>query len=295
MIDSAIYYYKLAETTTDIYTARSVYSSLRDINIEKGNYKVANEYAEKLIVIVDSIKTADRSKTLLEIQTKYDEQVLINENIKLQMKYDRVLRNVLVGFFAVVIIVSFIVYKYQLRIRKKEEELRRYTLQIRENNKQISLNQAQIAHLQEAFDEQQDVKKKREEIDQSLEALNFNLLNRNLYFTEQIISLVPDFKKLKKEPRTLTEIEIIKLKQHVNQYFDAYIDRIKAKIPSLTDGDLELCALIKLGIPIKDISIILNIDSASVSTRRYRMQKRILDSIGSFGPQKGMDDWLREQ
>jgi hypothetical protein len=91
----------------------------------------------------------------------------------------------------------------------------------------------------------------------------------------------------------LTEAEIVTLKQDVNQYFDAYIDRLVRKVPSLTDGDLELCSLIKLGIPIKDISIILNIDSASVSTRKYRMQKRIIETIGTFDPHDSMDDWLR--
>lgn len=193
-------------------------------------------------------------------------------------------------FLTISILVVILVYKFKMKFLDKNAEIKRYKYQIRENNKLITQNQSQITQLQEKINEQQGVEEEKEE---SHQAMNEELYNRNLFFTDQIISLVSDFKKLKKSPRTLTEAEIVDLKQNVNQYFDAYIDRLVGMVPSLTEGDLELCALIKLGIPIKDISVILNIDSASVSTRKYRMQKRIIESIGTFDPQKSMDDWLR--
>ena len=292
MKDSAIYYYKKAETTNDIYTARGVYRSLRDLNTEKGDYKAANEYADKLIMVVDSIKKADRSQALLEIQAKYDEQVLINQNNQLQLKADRIIRNSLVAFLVILVLASFILYKVRMHFREKQEEIKRYSFQLSENNRLIVQNQSQIAQLQARINGQQDMEDGEAEIHRSIAD---SLYNRNLYYTEQIMSLVPDFKKLKDKPHTLKESEISDLKQKVNLHFDAYIDRLKELAPSLTDGDLELCALIKLGFPIKDIAVILNIDTASVSTRKYRMQKRFLEAIGSFAPQKGMDEWLRGQ
>ena len=293
--DSSIHYLKLATLTDNLYTARGAYRSLRRISKESNDYKTADSYADKLITIIDSIQKTDRDQALLEIQNKYDEQVLINKNNLLQLRYDKIIRDVLIGIVLVIIVVSFIIYRYKLRIRKKIEEIKLYSLQISENNKLIFINRVQIEQLQKKIEEQKELQNKCDEIQEALGILNVNLHDRNLYYTDQIINLVTDFKKLKKHPRTLTELDIMNLRREVNQYFDYFLDRLRDNMPKLTDGDFELCALIKLGFNIKDISVILNIDSTSVSTRKYRMQKRILESIGSFGSEKNMENWLRGQ
>lgn len=290
--DSALYYLNLAKDTPNIYTARGVFRLLRTISKENKNFEMADAYADNLITILDSIKQIDRNEALLEIQAKYDEQVLINQNNQLQLKADRIIRNSLVAFLVILVLASFILYKVRMHFREKQEEIKRYSFQLSENNRLIVQNQSQIAQLQARINSQEDMGDGEAELHRSIAD---SLYNRNLYYTEQIMSLVPDFKKLKDKPHTLKESEISDLKQKVNLHFDTYIDRLKELAPSLTDGDLELCALIKLGFPIKDIAVILNIDTASVSTRKYRMQKRFLEAIGSFAPQKGMDEWLRGQ
>jgi len=288
--DSALYYLDLAKGTSNIYASRGVYRLLRNISRETQDYERADVYADQLITVLDSIQKVERAQALLEIQNKYDEQVLINKNNLLQLRYDRIVRNALIGLLVVVIIASIIIYRYQFRIHRKEEEL---TLLINENNRLISMNQTQIAQLQEKINERQGIEEERDSLQRALKVMNDDHHGRNLFFTDQIVSLVSEFKNLKKTPRTLTETEISQLIQNVNLHFDSYSVRLKKMVPMLTDGDIELCSLIKLGFSIKDISVILNIDSSSVSTRRYRMQKRILESIGSFGLDKSMDDWLR--
>lgn len=239
---------------------------------------------------IDSIlKTSDVGDVLISdgVGLRESEHKIINDNTRLQ---NMGIKEIGIVILTIFILIAIVVYKVKMHSLEKNAEIKRYRYQIKENNKLIAQNQLQIVQLKEQINEKQNV---IGDSDESHQAKNEELYNRNLYYTEQIITLVPDFKKLKDKPRTLTETEIMSIKQKVNLHFDTYIDRLKAMAPSLTDGDLEICALIKIGFNIKDISIILNIDSASVSTRKYRMQKRIIENISTFEPHKCMDDWLR--
>lgn len=270
---------------------RDYYNDLDFIN-KQIDYSRQLQQLDSFLLNVDSMPQLSDSEEILISKGK-GRRELVNAEIEMDDNTLNLSMNLkLLGIIILTISIlgAIFVYKFKKNSLDKNAEIKRYKFQIRENNKSKAQNQLQIAQLQEKINEQQ---KDEEEQVESHQTINENLYNRNLFYTDQIVSLVSDFKKLKKNPRTLTEAEIVTLKQDVNQYFDAYIDRLVRKVPSLTDGDLELCSLIKLGIPIKDISIILNIDSASVSTRKYRMQKRIIETIGTFDPHDSMDDWLR--
>ncbi|MEM6629546.1 MAG: tetratricopeptide repeat protein [Bacteroidota bacterium] len=58
----------------------------------------------------------------------------------------------------------------------------------------------------------------------------------------------------------------------VNKDFYA---RLKAKFPHLTQGDLKLCALIKLNFSSKDMAKLMGISVESVHTTRYRLRKKL--------------------
>lgn len=54
-----------------------------------------------------------------------------------------------------------------------------------------------------------------------------------------------------------------------------FFNRVKSTYPNLTKGDLELCALIRLGLSYKEIGKLLNISHESVYTKKYRLTKKI--------------------
>ncbi|MEM1358288.1 MAG: helix-turn-helix transcriptional regulator, partial [Bacteroidota bacterium] len=58
----------------------------------------------------------------------------------------------------------------------------------------------------------------------------------------------------------------------VNKDFYA---NLKQKFPNLTQGDLRLCALIKLNFSSKDVAKLLGISVESVHTTRYRLRKKL--------------------
>ena len=104
MYDSAYFYLNQACLSPNIHTARSAYQALYYISQEEKDYKKAVEYSNKLWFYQDSIGKTDRNKALIEMQEKYDQQKIINENNLSQIKKDRIIRNVLIAL----IILSFI-------------------------------------------------------------------------------------------------------------------------------------------------------------------------------------------
>ena len=54
-----------------------------------------------------------------------------------------------------------------------------------------------------------------------------------------------------------------------------FYERLKAKYPKLTQGDLKLCALIKLNFSSKDMARLMGISVESVHTTRYRLRKKL--------------------
>ncbi|MEM6380985.1 MAG: helix-turn-helix transcriptional regulator, partial [Bacteroidota bacterium] len=50
---------------------------------------------------------------------------------------------------------------------------------------------------------------------------------------------------------------------------------LKEKFPKLTQGDLKLCALIKLNFSSKDVAKLMGISVESVHTTRYRLRKKL--------------------
>ena len=86
MYDSAYFYLNQACLSPNIHTARSAYQALYYISQEEKDYKKAVEYSNKLWFYQDSIGKTDRNKALIEMQEKYDQQKIINENNLSQIK-----------------------------------------------------------------------------------------------------------------------------------------------------------------------------------------------------------------
>lgn len=54
-----------------------------------------------------------------------------------------------------------------------------------------------------------------------------------------------------------------------------FYDTLKRRFPTLTQGDLKLCALIKLNFSSKDVAKLMGISVQSVHTTRYRLRKKL--------------------
>lgn len=341
MYDSAYFYLNQACLSPNIHTARSAYQALYYISQEEKDYKKAVEYSNKLWFYQDSIGKTDRNKALIEMQEKYDQQKIINENNLSQIKKDRIIRNVLIALIILSFIIAITNYLYQRKIvsqkqeiLEKEEKIRYFTMKIHENETLINRNKMRIEELTIQMEGSQEIKEQwkeqnkiRQEIQQQNEMLklennklqnhisnyaqslkekskeleamehlseeNQYLHKREAFLCNQLINQTELFNKLK-TTKYIDDQLWQEIKEKIDLLFDNYTKRLYHQIPSLTDGDIQICCLIKLRFSNGDIANMLAISPTSVSKRKLRLKERIVQEIGSLGENQSLDLWLME-
>lgn len=341
MYDSAYFYLNQACLSPNIHTARSAYQALYYISQEEKDYKKAVEYSNKLWFYQDSIGKTDRNKALIEMQEKYDQQKIINENNLPQIKKDRIIRNVLIALIILSFIIAITNYLYQRKIvsqkqeiSEKEEKIRYFTMKIHENETLINRNKMRIEELtiqmegsleiKEQWKEQNKIRQEIQQQNETLKLENNNLQNhisnyaqslkekskeleamehlskenqylhkREAFLCNQLIKQTELFNKLK-TTKYIDNKLWQEIKEKIDLLFDNYTKRLCHQIPSLTDGDIQICCLIKLRFSNGDIANMLAISPTSVSKRKLRLKERIVQEIGSLGENQSLDLWLME-
>ena len=341
MYDSAYFYLNQACLSPNIHTARSAYQALYYISQEEKDYKKAVEYSNKLWFYQDSIGKTDRNKALIEMQEKYDQQKIINENNLSQIKKDRIIRNVLIALIILSFIIAITNYLYQRKIvsqkqeiSEKEEKIRYFTMKIHENETLINRNKMRIEELtiqmegsleiKEQWKEQNKIRQEIQQQNETLKLENNNLQNhisnyaqslkekskeleamehlskenqylhkREAFLCNQLIKQTELFNKLK-TTKYIDNKLWQEIKEKIDLLFDNYTKRLCHQIPSLTDGDIQICCLIKLRFRNGDIANMLAISPTSVSKRKLRLKERIVQEIGSLGENQSLDLWLME-
>ena len=341
MYDSAYFYLNQACLSPNIHTARSAYQALYYISQEEKDYKKAVEYSNKLWFYQDSIGKTDRNEALIEMQEKYDQQKIINENNLSQIKKDRIIRNVLIALIILSFIIAITNYLYQRKIvsqkqeiSEKEEKIRYFTMKIHENETLINRNKMRIEELtiqmegsleiKEQWKEQNKIRQEIQQQNETLKLENNNLQNhisnyaqslkekskeleamehlskenqylhkREAFLCNQLIKQTELFNKLK-TTKYIDNKLWQEIKEKIDLLFDNYTKRLCHQIPSLTDGDIQICCLIKLRFSNGDIANMLAISPTSVSKRKLRLKERIVQEIGSLGENQSLDLWLME-
>ena len=341
MYDSAYFYLNQASLSPNIHTARSAYQALFYISQEEKDYKKAVEYSNKLWFYQDSIGKTDRNKALIEMQEKYDQQKIINENNLSQIKKDRIIRNVLIALIILSFIIAITNYLYQRKIvsqkqeiLEKEEKIRYFTMKIHENETLINRNKMRIEELtiqmegsleiKEQWKEQNKIRQEIQQQNEMLKLENNKLQNhisnyaqslkekskeleamehlseenqylhkREAFLCNQLINQTELFNKLK-TTKYIDNKLWQEIKEKIDLLFDNYTKRLYHQIPSLTDGDIQICCLIKLRFSNGDIANMLAISPTSVSKRKLRLKERIVQEIGSLGENQSLDLWLME-
>ena len=341
MYDSAYFYLNQACLSPNIHTARSAYQALYYISQEEKDYKKAVEYSNKLWFYQDSIGKTERNKALIEMQEKYDQQKIINENNLSQIKKDRIIRNVLIALIILSFIIAITNYLYQRKIvsqkqeiLEKEEKIRYFTMKIHENETLINRNKMRIEELtiqmegsleiKEQWKEQNKIRQEIQQQNEMLKLENNKLQNhisnyaqslkekskeleamehlseenqylhkREAFLCNQLINQTELFNKLK-TTKYIDDQLWQEIKEKIDLLFDNYTKRLYHQIPSLTDGDIQICCLIKLRFSNGDIANMLAISPTSVSKRKLRLKERIVQEIGSLGENQSLDLWLME-
>lgn len=168
--DSAYYYLNKALYSPSIYTVRSAYQGLYYLSRDNQEYEKMSAYCEQLLHYQDSIQVLNKSRELAEIQKKYDQQKIINENSRLEMDKKNMLNMILLAGMGIAVGIAIMVYAYQKKLlrkerllQRKEEEINQNTIKIQENEMIIVRNRNRMKELTVQIEENKGVQEQLEE------------------------------------------------------------------------------------------------------------------------------------
>ena len=168
--DSAYYYFNKALHSSSIYTVRSAYQGLYNLSRKNQEYKKMSTYCEQLLHYQDSIQIVNKSRALAEMQKKYDQQKIINENSQLEMDKKNMINMILLAGMGITVGIAIMIYIYQKKLlrkerqlQRKEEEINQNTIKIQENEMIIVRNRNRMEELSMQIEENKGVQEQLEE------------------------------------------------------------------------------------------------------------------------------------
>ena len=311
--DSAYYYNLKVLEVGNINKVYSSYTILAKLESKKRDYQKANFYLQKAIETSDSLQRITQTEAIAKIDALYNYQHTEKENAKLELEKEKQRYwNLIFCTSSVCIIIlsgTFILYQK----RKKENLLSR----IEEKRKQdeqkynssleaIRNNQQKIAKLEESLKEKKtennQLQQKLAEIEkEKLKAQNEVIKQWN---EEQKLRLAAFreseiYRELlqasKDETFNMTPIKHpnkwMAIQENINSIYPGFTERLCKLCPSLSDKDLQVCYLTKMGMSPSDISRVLQQSRQAITNTR----KRIMQKMGSLMAEKSnFDDFIEE-
>ena len=341
--DSAAHYLHQASLSDNIRTTRQAYQALYFLNQEDGNYQKALAYNDKFWLYTDSIQKIDRSKEVIEMQEKYNQEKLLNEKNRLKIEKERMVRSGLILLLFLLVAMALLIYFYQRKLIKKErkiqqneEAIRQYMVRIHENESLINRNETRRKKLTSLIEENQGVQEQLEEQQAMLvdiQCQNSQLRQENRTFQENIAHYSTSLQEKVKELDTFTALaeenqrlhdrekflctQLLKrtevlnalkvfpkrldpagwevLRDAIDFIYENYSQRLARQLPSLTEGDIQVCCFIKIHLTNDDMGTLFGISSSSVSKRKQRLKEHIVQDLGRpFDANQTLDLWLWE-
>ncbi|MDD7562873.1 MAG: tetratricopeptide repeat protein [Parabacteroides sp.] len=292
--DSAIPYLEKALQTKNLYTKRSAYQCFSYAYAQQGNYKKAVEYNNLYWKCNDSIQKVENRKAVIAVEAKYKHEKLLTEKQQLELKQSKL---IFWGssLLLVAIIIILLVYMDKKRITiRLFEQLHAIRSQIAENKRTIASYQEQIDSLSLRQSDYDDLQQEKASLEQEVsnlleqnEKLNsqksqilvrLNQKDEKIKQYEEIIKQrenTPDIFTRIKQAHTIEEKEWPELIARTDALHQQFFERLRKAFPQLTETDLQLCCLMRLGYDKKEQKSLLKITDDSLEKRKQRLKRRL--------------------
>ena len=218
----------------------------------------------------------------------------MNEKQQLELKQSRMLL-IGGGIFLLIIIVFLFIYADKKRIiARLFEELNNVQCQIVEKERAIIEYQQEVAVLSQKQSNFNDLQQIRNNMEAEIKLLHQQIKTLKQRQSELLIRLnhrndqiqqyekimerkenIPDILTRIKKTARIEESEWPELIAHIDALHCQFSARLKKAYPELTDADIRLCCLIKLGYERKDQIALLALNEDSFDKRKQRLRKRI--------------------
>lgn len=302
--DSAYYYYHKALNISNIRKNYYSYKHLYFIEKENNNYAQAVGYIDKAIGLKEKIDSITQTEVVAKINALYNYQHTEKENLQLKQKEEMASNQLLFSFVVFVLIVIillsiFIIQKKdQQQILAKEQILRKYIEDkyavsesiIIENEQKISDLEKSLIVAEQEKDELRIkyllVKKKRLKMQNAEilqikeeEQLRINLFKQSSIYNEFMQASKNEHVNI--SPQKCPE-KWHELAEALDNTYPRFTERILNVCLQLTETELHVCRLTKMGISPSNIAIILKYSKQNISNIRSKIYKKIVNGKSEF-------------
>lgn len=149
--------------------------------------------------------------------------------------------------------------------------------------------QTKISHYSASLQD----KLKSQDILNKLSKDYLRLRERESFLCAELIKHTKILSDLKASPKYLDVVLWNKVCGLVNELYDNFEKRLHQQFSTLTEGDIQLCCLIKLRFSISEIAIMRGVSPTSISQQKTRLKKRLAQELGSnYDDSQPLDLWL---
>lgn len=273
-LDSALFWAKESEVhnekTASLEKELATAKTLSEIHEKLGNDGLALDNFKRYKNLNDKIFEQEKSKQVLELQTKYDTAKKEQELADFQSKadLDLVKKQALTAGLLLALLSLGIILNREGKRRKKAHELhvselqrselekQRLSDQLEFKNRELVAKALHIAQKNEMLKEIQD-RLEQFQVRQESDKKEVNAVIQTLNFDQKIDQNWDQFLQ------TFTESDA------------PFLEELQARHPKLSKNELRLSALIRMNLSTKDIAQMLNISDEGVKKARYRLRKKM--------------------
>ena len=286
-LDSAEYYIEQGCDTTTLTRANPYYTCMGMLREAQGDYKSALEYSKRRSANLLKIAAGIERDKVARLDKQYNTSRIERENSELKIKQQQSWLYIL-AIIIVVGIAAFATYTIYSRRRKQLlDTLRHQSDDINRlqqsaallMDEKIKASEREMALAAQANDKDQELSTSRALIADLKKRLLLN--NRVVKKVQETIDAAKR-PKANKQPEPLSDTEILELVAAVNDCYNGFVDSLTAQYPSLTDSEIYLCCLIKIGLDNPGLCAILCISDSALRKRKYRLKSSKFDPVRQF-------------
>ena len=286
-LDSAEYYIEQGCDTTTLTRANPYYTCMGMLREAQGDYKSALEYSKRRSANLLKIAAGIERDKVARLDKQYNTSRIERENSELKIKQQQSWLYIL-AIIIVVGIAAFATYTIYSRRRKQLlDTLRHQSEDINRlqqsatilMDEKIKASEREMALAAQANDKDQELSTSRALIADLKKRLLLN--NRVVKKVQETIDAAKR-PKANKQPEPLSDTEISELIAAVNDCYNGFANALTAQYPSLTDSEIYLCCLIKIGLDNPGLCAVLGISDSALRKRKYRLKSSKFDPVSQF-------------
>lgn len=300
-IDSAITYLKLSLDQYDMKVRVECLRMLAPLEEERGNTLQSLHYYKMLQSVEDSLSRVSQKEMTRKIHAQFNYNHVRQERNEIAIhshKLERIL--MIVGTGALLLIIG-VALLWQYYIRKNRQRVEREKQLLREKNHQyqqslqtLEENKRRIDVLTQLLVEAQQkddddtaskIRQETELLDLQNQGIVNNKRRRELMLQELKASAI--FKKIMRHEK-LTVEETQTLIDAIDDIYDRFTSRL-LMLSRLSDLEIQICCLVKIGIAPSDMAAILCKSKSAVTQSRTRMYQKL---TGRKGTSKLFDEFI---